>query len=167
MTISTIQPQAGDLILVERKAAISSLIRFGQGLRDREYKWATHAGILVSDTEIVEALGHGVARSPLSKYDGIPHAIVHTEMPPEVRQRVVEFALHAVGRKYGYTEIATLGLYLLTGTRWRMAFDNQLICSALAAEALSRNEIFPFEPLWAMPADLAKFYRVTREAAHA
>ena len=127
-----------DLLLAHRKRPFSYAIALGQRRRDPRYAWA---------------------------YDRIPHVIVDVWAHPAVKRRIVEFAEHAIGRRYGYAEIVSLAVYLTSGTRLRFAMDSQLICSALAAEALSREFIFPFEPLWAMPADLAEFFKVGRPDA--
>lgn len=153
---------AGDLVLVQGTAWTSRRIKAGQRRHDPKWCWATHCAIMVTDTHMVEALTHGVERSPLSKYDHVKHAVVPvTYSDPAVRQRAIDFANHAIGRQYGLLEDASLAVYCYTGTRIRTVLDNQLICSALVAEALSREFIFPFEPLLAMPAHLTKFFGVT------
>ena len=154
-----------DLLLAHRKRPFSYAIALGQRRRDPRYAWATHAGIIRNDHEVIEARAHGVVITPLSEYDRIPHVIVDVWAHPAVKRRIVEFAEHAIGRRYGYAEIVSLAVYLTSGTRLRFAMDSQLICSALAAEALSREFIVPFEPLWAMPADLAEFFKVGRPDA--
>jgi hypothetical protein len=161
----------GDLLLTRRTGIYSRLIGFGQRLRFRgarkKYGYWTHAAIIVKDDgTLVEATGHGVTFGHVDVYKDCPHAIVGATAIDDpwadmVRTKVVAFAAHDVGREYGRLEIACLALYCLTGSAFRLAIDNQMICSALAAEALTRTGvIFPEEPLWMLPAHLAEFYNV-------
>ena len=157
-------PEPGDLMLAHRNGPMSRAVTWGQKLRGYDHRlcYWSHCGIVVEDAALVEALGRGVERTPVSKYIDIDHRFVHTTLDPRARQRVVNFAEHAVGRQYGFTEMASMGLYLASGTRLHWAMDNQLLCSSLAAEALCRTSaIFPKEPLWMLPVDLAVYYGVT------
>lgn len=159
----------GSILFTHRDSLMSKAIVAGQNLRfrgeRRKYAHWSHVAIIVSaEGDIVEALSGGVCRGRAHKYWNtdakirIPEDIWRNE---DAQERVVHFAEHAVGREYGWTENASLGLYLLSGTGLRFGIDGQMNCSGLAAGALSRtNAIFPREPMYMMPADLAEYYDV-------
>jgi hypothetical protein len=159
--------RAGDIVLVHGNTVYSKFISFGQSLHFKgpnHYKYWTHVAVVVSDEgDIVEAIWPCVAKTHISKYDKIDHAVVSISKwaTEDDRQKVVEFALHCVGRHYNAAEIGSLGAYCISGTKFRFGIDNQLICSALGAEALCRTRIiFPEEPLWMFPAHHAQFFGV-------
>lgn len=159
----------GDLVLTHRDALFSRMIAFGQRLRMRgdraKYAHWSHAALIVSkDGDLIEALGNGVTRSHISKYADVEHVVINTTNSLPCRLRVVRFAEHAVGRRYGWLEILSLALYFATAPlpfvpTFRFGLDNQMICSAFAAEALCRTDaIFPDEPLYTYPGELGEYY---------
>lgn len=159
----------GALVLTHRHGFYSGAVTFGQNIRfrgdRRKYAHWSHAAVIVSSNgDIVEALGKGVERNNLVKYAGVDTVVITPSellVPGVTQQRVVNFALHSVGRHYNVVEIGSLGVYLMVGGRFRFGIDNEMICSGLAASALSRtNAIFQHEPVWMMPADLAEYYCV-------
>lgn len=162
--------EVGDLVLTHRDALFSKMIAFGQRRRMRgpraKYAHWSHAALVVStDGDLIEALSGGVERSNISKYAGVQHVVIHTTDSDEVRARVLRFAEHAVGRRYGWLEIVSLGLYFATASvpfvpTLRFGVDNQMICSAFCAETLCRTDaIFPDEPLYTYPGELGEYYR--------
>lgn len=158
--------EPGSLVLTHRPGIYSAGIVWGQQLRfrgeRRKYAHWSHAAIIVaSDGRMVEALEAGVELNHVSKYATRDTRIIHTTSDPLAASRVVNFAMHSVGRHYNNAEIACLASYLATGTQFRFGIDNEMICSGLAASALSRTDaIFPHEPVWMLPADLAEYYDV-------
>ncbi len=77
------------------------------------------------------------------------------------REQAVKFARTCLGMKYGYLDIVSIALSLLTGCKFSFGFDGQAICSGLVARALERtNAIFNRSPSHIMPADLAKYFGV-------
>lgn len=158
----------GSLVLTHRHDFYSSAVTFGQQLRfhgeRRKYAHWSHAAIVVDGLgSIVEALGKGVELNNLVKYAGVDTRVITpwALADPATMQRVVHYAEHCLGRQYGVVEIGSLGVCLVTGGKLHFAVDNQMICSGLAASALSRTDaIFQHEPVWMMPADLGEFYDV-------
>lgn len=152
----------GSFILTHRRSLPSRLIAVGQGIRfrgeRRRYAHWTHAALIVgSRGELVEALGSGVVRSNISKYRDVEYEYVTIPAPATV----VRYAEVMADRheRYGYIEILSLGLQLLTGARVALTTDNHMICSGLVATALERTgAIFPRNAGCMMPADLAEFY---------
>jgi len=156
-------PRPADFILTRRRGLAPALIAVGQRLRypgSECARWS-HAGILTGRGTVVEALTRGVVETPLDAYRDVDHVVVRVDATPEQRRLAVAFADHAVGRRYGWVEIASLVMSLLTGTGLSVNVDNQMICSGLVAECLCRTAaIFPREPARMLPADLAAFYAV-------
>jgi len=165
------QFEPGDFILTHGKSWTSWLIRFGQGLRfwgaDRRYTWWSHAAMIVAaDGALVEALGAGVTRTNISKYRPAEYHLVSISeivASPEDRSEAVAFAEWSVGMPYGYINIVSIAISLLTGGKFTFGFDGQAICSGLVARALERTKaIFNRTPSHIMPADLAMYFQVQR-----
>jgi hypothetical protein len=158
--------EPGDFILTHGNAWTSRLIRFGQRLRfigsDRKYARWNHAAMIVTPNgDLVEALGAGVKRTHISKYEGTEYYLVRIAATAPDRAQVVAFAEWAVAQPYGFLTIVSIGLSLLTGAKFTFSFEGQSICSGLVARALERTQaIFNRTPSHVMPADLAKFFQI-------
>ena len=86
--------------------------------------------------------------------------MVRTDAEPPDREEAVGFAISCKHQEYGYLTIASIGLSLLTGTKFQFGFDGEYICSGLVARAMERTKaIFKRESSHIMPADLAKYYK--------
>lgn len=79
-----------------------------------------------------------------------------------------EFVVHSVLQFRFAAEVASvvwiisIAISLLFGGKFTFGFDGQFICSGLVARSLERtNAIFDRSPSHIMPADLAKYFRVT------
>jgi hypothetical protein len=165
--------EAGDFILTHGDAWTSKLIRFGQRLRihgaDRKFTWWNHAALITSPTgELIEALGAGVTRTNIKKYEPIEYHLVRTGSAHLDRDEMVAFAEWAAGgpdgsgrQRYGYVTIVSIALTLLTGAKFTFSIEGQMICSGLVARSEERGiAIFSRDPTHIMPADLAKYYQV-------
>jgi uncharacterized protein YycO len=162
----------GDFVLTHGDAWTSKLIRFGQRLRihgdDRKYTHWNHAALIVSDGgDLVEALGRGVLRTHLSKYQPTEYHLVRISAGEEDRAQAVAFADWAAGapdgrrQPYGFLTLVSIAYTLVTGGKFTFAIDGQAICSGLVARAMERTgAIFNRTPTHIMPADLAKYYTV-------
>lgn len=160
----------GDFILTHGNSFFSLLIRFGQSLRffgeDKKYTWWSHAAMIVSEHgDLIEALDAGVRETHISRYKATDYHLVKIDdIVGNItdRNKVVTFAKWCVGQRYGWLNIISIGLSLLTGCKFSFGFDGQSICSGLVARALERtNAIFNRSPSNIMPADLAKYFSVT------
>ena len=117
--------------------------------------------IVSDDGDLIEALGAGVKRTKLSKYEQTEYHLVRIEASAEDRGEVVAYAEWCLDQPYGFLTIISIGLGLLTGAKFTFAFDGQTICSGLVARALERTKaIFNRTPSHIVPADLAKFFQV-------
>jgi uncharacterized protein YycO len=156
----------GDFILTHRKQLASDVIALGQrtryrGARATSAHWS-HAALLVGTKgELIEALTKGVCETTLERYRDIEYHVVSVLDTTEDRERACRFAQTLLGREYGWTEIASLSLSVLTGMRLSIGVEDQVICSALVAMALEHAGLdLPREGARCMPADLAFMFGV-------
>jgi len=160
--------EPGDFILTHHHHAVSRLIRLAQKIRGRErrYSYWSHAALIIDrEGNLVEAESKGVVVSPLSKYEQVEYHVVHLGDSADQRDReqAVAFALSLVGKPFGYLDLFSVGLSLLTGAKINVAYESHLTCSALVARALERTSaIFDDEPGHMLPADLARHYGAER-----
>jgi hypothetical protein len=151
-------PKPGDILLVHSTDLQSRLIQIGT----RSF-W-NHVAIAVSADALVEALGGGVAASPVAKYDGRPEGTtrwIDTGRTDDQRALAVAYARSRVGRRYNKAEIASIALGILTGWHFVFGVSGEDICSGLVGEAMERaGATFPKEGTDLTPADLAAFYAV-------
>jgi hypothetical protein len=172
----------GDIILTHSTFLSGKIIRFGQRLRWRgDRRWAAywnHAALVVAaptkafnaknsavetlnSGQIVEALGRGVERNELSKYDDTEYSVIHTELAGEDVLQVLHFAESVLTEKtrYGYLELLSLGLSLLTPPWVQFGTPGTMICSGFVAAALTRaGVIWQVDPAYVMPAHITEFY---------
>jgi hypothetical protein len=158
----------GDFILTHRRALPSRVIAFGQTLRfrgaRRPFAHYTHAAFIAgADGTLLEALGAGITRTSLERYRDVEYHLVQPDASPAERLNMVRYA-EAMWRRhtrYGWVEILSLGLQLLTGARLALTTDGHMICSGFVATALERTDaVFDRNAGCMMPADLAAHYNV-------
>ncbi len=160
------EPQPGDFILTHGSSWTSQLIRFGQALRfrgnDSKFAYWNHCAMVVSEYGgLIEADGIGVKRTALSSYAPKEYVAVRVQTEGQDKDQMVKFAEHALGQKYGFLTVISLGLSLLTGLKFNFGVDDELICSGLVASCLERGwDIFERPCSYMTPADLAKHYQV-------
>jgi uncharacterized protein YycO len=158
--------QPGDFVLVSGTSFWSRVIQLGQRLRihgdDVRYTRWNHAALISSpDGDIIEALRQGVEKRHLSVYQDVPHVIVDTEDAGIDRAEAVRFAQSCVGERYGWVQIVSIALALLTGTKFSFGVAGENICSGLVAKSLERGRaIFDRDSANIAPADLAKYFGV-------
>ncbi len=158
------QAHPGDFVLTHRDALSSKLIALGQRRRfrgaDRGFAhWSHIAGVETGSGGLVEALTSGVVRSPIEKYRDVEYHYVHVSHSDADRAQMARFLAACVGREYGWGEIASLGLALLSGGD-HLGFGNPgtLVCSGLIGQMLCRGDaIFDRDPNRLMPADIAQW----------
>jgi len=151
-------PRPGDYGVVKTNGLVGFLIRVGTMSR-----W-NHAFICVDDNLIVEARPIGATLSPVSKY---PRAAYnqHENISDEQREKIIDFAVKAVGTPYGFIDILViflriLGLRFGSKTRLMSWLGNKdgLICSELVAKAYETADFKLInEPSYIVtPGDLAE-----------
>lgn len=97
-------------------------------------RW-THA-VAVSDGHLVEAVGQGVVRSPLDKYEGRDFLYVHTDLNDAQRAEAAAIWERFVGAKYGFVTDGCIGVTSLTGSKLVFKLAGTMICSGLVAAGL-------------------------------
>lgn len=144
---------------------VSRMIQLGQRLRFRgaraQYAHWNHA-VWVSKDELVEALGHGVTRSPYEKYRDVEFHLVHSNLNESERidgDAFVQYEKH-VHASYGRVTIISIALSLLTGLKFSFGVPGTTICSGLVAAALAAPQ-WREDPSHVMPADLAEYADIT------
>lgn len=165
---ATVRPD--DIILTHGTYWTGHLIRFGQRLRFRgaRRRFATwnHAAVVWDHYTVVEALGHGVTKSPLTKYDDTEYVVIHTggsNMDHRDHEQLARFVKSVLAAKarYGFLEILSLGLTLLIPLPVQFGSPGTMICSGLVASAMTRaGVVWRNSPEYMMPADIAEHYDV-------
>lgn len=156
----------GDFILTHGYDWIGTLIQLGQSLRfngyDTKYAHWSHCALVVSEGgDLIESVAEGVVKSNISKYDSKHYTVVHIDATDTDRAQAVAYAERHVGSTYGYLNVISLGISLLTGLKFSFGFEGEMICSGLVAGALERCDIDTGrECVRTMPADLAKYFGV-------
>lgn len=156
--------EPGDFILTHRQHLVSRMIRVAQKIRGRERKYSywSHAAVIVDrDGSLVEAETRGVVRTNLAKYQEREYHLVRIGDSADQRDRaqVAAFAESLVGQPFGFLDLFSVGLSLLTGAKVNVSYESHLMCSALVARAMERTSaLFDDEPAHMLPADLARHY---------
>jgi hypothetical protein len=168
---TAVAPRVGDFLLTGLKAqgVVSWAIKAGSWLRRYEapYRRFSHAALVIDDDgTLAEALGRGVTRSPLAKYDAANYVLVRTEVGQPDREQILRFA-HSVleaRTRYGFVTIVGLGLFCLAGAQICIQQAGTAICSGFVSDALTRaGYVWPRPPFAMMPADLALYFDVRQE----
>lgn len=173
-------PLPGDLLYCRSSGLVGSIIRFSEEVRyhgwrtaiDHSFRhhqvdpgdvcWGNHIAVCVGD-HLVEALGAGLTRSPLTKYGVtdsmvLPLAAVRPEVTDSERQQVVDFCEHELAAKdrYSWLGIASIAVQLLTPTRIDISVDGAMICSAFGGRAWEHAGVTlaTRSPYTTLPADL-------------
>lgn len=155
--------EAGDFILCHRKGFAAWCIRQGERLHFKPGSRWSHAAFCEDDMFVIEALTHGVRRTPLAAYRNVEYTLVKTHMDPKDAEQAIAYARHLLYEKYGWLEILGVALRFLTPGRWGLYFGSSrtTICSGLVANALTRGDaIFDVEPSTMTPAELASYHNV-------
>lgn len=156
---------AGDVILTHSDYFFSRLIRFGQRIRypDR-FAWANHAALVITDDgELAEALGDGVVRTHIDKYD--PRYYIHIATGEDMTRRDLRQVIYFVQRvlaarqSYGWLTIASVSLSLLTNSKLQFGRNATAICSGFVCEALrAAGYVWPKSAPFMIPADIARYF---------
>lgn len=171
----------GDVLLTHSPDGLfGPLIRFGQRLRyrspdQRPYAWFNHAAVIVSPFEdgsprLAEALSGGVQLTRADRYDAEWFAYIDVAASEDDRRKTCAYAerVAALRPRYGWVQIVSIALSLLTGARLTLGVDGTEICSAFAAKSLRpagywwerRGNVI--DETYLTPADLAVSFHTER-----
>jgi hypothetical protein len=132
-----------DIILTSSPGILGSLIKYFQKENNESPSKVSHCGIMVDDTNIVEALAHVMKRSVKGGYGSKSSSSLSVFRPLNLseneKQVILTKAASYVGRTYGYFKIAMHSLDWATGGHYlfrRIAgMDKYPICSWVVAHA--------------------------------
>ncbi|MDP9479522.1 MAG: hypothetical protein M3R38_28275 [Actinomycetota bacterium] len=163
--IGAAKPEPGDFLLTRGDYWSSKIIRLGQRLRySKAHSYYNHAALVIDDQGgIAEALGDGVVKSYISKYQDSAYYLVKIEASEEDREQIVRYADSVLAARYwyGWLTIVSVGLSLLTGGSLVFARASTAICSGFVSDALVRaGYIFPKPSAFMIPADLAEYFDI-------
>jgi hypothetical protein len=142
-----------------------SLSLLHAGVPRDQRKWLsrwTHA-VAVGDGTLIEAVGKGVVRSPLDKYEGKDFLYVHTDLTDDQRAEAVAIWDSFVGFKYGFLTDACIGFTALTGSSLRVKLAHTMICSGLVCAGLGIHQ-YADDPSFVRPDQLAAYHGIDGNA---
>lgn len=102
-------PQPGDYGLTTQGTWVSAWVNLGQALLGDGSRF-THAFVVVSETEAVEAWSTGARRVLLSRYEGKSLTYSHLDLTPEQREVIVATASSLIGTPYSFFDYFSLAL---------------------------------------------------------
>ena len=167
----------GDFLLIRnpatvwgRSGTVDGLIRYGEYLRyrragvgraqARQLALWSHA-VAVAKGSLIEAVGKGVVRSPLSKYTDADFLYVRTDLTDAQRDDAAAFLEFMVGTRYAYLTDVAIGLSALTGTKLVLMRRGQCICSGLVAAMLG-TYAWRADPAFVTPSDLSTYHGISQ-----
>lgn len=179
--VSKLEPGAeapwrpGDFLLTKnldpwntKNGILSAAIRTGEWLRFRSTRsvmpnpWQWNHAVCVGDGHLIEALGAGVVRSPLDRYDAKHRVYVATDLNDTERADCVAYWESMVGTEYGFITVAFAGFHLVTGLHFAAGNTKQVICSGLAAAGLGIYQ-WRANPSCVSPTELAIYHDIKPE----
>jgi hypothetical protein len=129
----------GDFILCHRSGFTSWCIRAGERLRFRR-ALVSHAAFCETDVTLIEALTHGIKRTPLAYYRQTQYYVVRTRLWPLDAVQARNFAQSCVGDRYGFLIDLGVALRFLTpGKGLWFGMNGTEMCSGLVAQAQVRG----------------------------
>jgi hypothetical protein len=145
----------GDIVLIHNKDVASDAIDQGQKLLAltepslKDFTWVTHTAYVRSagpDPAISEMGFEGYHRARLSKYEHVPHAVVHFDFTDAQRAATRENDDAMAGVSYGWAQYVPLILDGLTDAKFEGSWGSSIICSTHVTLALMGGGLFPDRP---------------------
>jgi len=130
--------QPGDFILTHGTSLFDSLIQLFTMSH-----WNHTALIVDSKGSIMELVEQGIKKHSIKKYDKQEVFIVKTDFGEQDRKEILDYAYAMLKRhqNYGFFQIASITLKIITKSRLIIKLDGTQICSEFVANALSRGGI--------------------------
>ena len=141
MAAASISLLPGDIVLVRSKGIFAWLIRQFTRTAGEKRTMVNHVGVMVDQTNLVEALQTTMKHDLRSRYAGSAKAQIAIYrwigLTDDQRAAVATKAVSYVGRKYGWLKILAHGLDRIIGGRnffrWLAREDKYPICSWVVA----------------------------------
>ncbi len=157
-------PKQGDILLFHGTAFVDRLIQVGERIRDTKAAsyWNHAAYCLDGEGTIIQATGKGVEIADVATTNFLDVAVIPNPLGPIDTAQAIAFALSCKNVEYGYLEIVSIGLDLLTPHFVHFKSGDTLICSELVARCLEHGGwISPkLDTSHVMPSDLATWFHV-------
>lgn len=130
--------QPGDFILTHGTSLFDSLIQLFTMSH-----WNHTALIVDSKGSIMELVEQGIRKHNIHKYDKQEVFIVRTQFFELDRKQILDYAYTMLKRhqKYGFFQIASITLKIITKSRLIIKLDGTQICSEFVANCLARGGI--------------------------
>ncbi|MCL6599221.1 MAG: hypothetical protein K6T81_10825 [Alicyclobacillus macrosporangiidus] len=135
------EPKPGDLLLCYADSLLGEVIEeveeiglIRQGIRPpRGLQIYSHVAVYVGDGYVIEALGNGLVKSPVSKYFGKAD-VWSRDVDDTTRARIVgqAYRMLEAGYKYGYWDLFVQFMWLVFGLRIPWNSKHSIICSVFA-----------------------------------
>lgn len=147
--MNTYTPQPGDYFLTQITGFSGFLIRIAQALTGDASRY-THAGVILDDDTVVEAMPSGAQIVPLADIltrDTL--AFSRFDLTDDQRAAIVVEARKLEGVRYSFLDYLLLGLLSIgikpPKLRKAVHGSGHMICSQLVDKAYNRAEIYLFE----------------------
>jgi len=148
-----------------KQGYLSAAIRLGEWIRFHNVRseipqpWRWNHAVCVGDGHLIEAVGAGVVRSPLDRYDEVHRLYVATDLDESEREDCVAYWESMVGRKYGFVTVVGSGFRLVTGLSLMVGDPQRVICSGLVAGGLGIYR-WRSNPSGVSPTELAIYHNM-------
>ncbi|HEY8311767.1 MAG TPA: hypothetical protein VIG47_14480 [Gemmatimonadaceae bacterium] len=152
--------------MAEDAASVNILLVSESDWQSRAIQMATHgiynhAGVLMSDGTLIEALSTGIVRTQPPYYTNVKTATAIFPVDAEDKAAADKWLLTVVGDKYDLWNIVAFGVNFLTNGNVILGQKNEYICSALAAEYVTRAGFEGFgDPRSISPNDIARMAKI-------
>ena len=138
------------------------MIEFGERIRDgKEAAKFSHAAWIMDDKgRLLEATGKGITWGYVSGYKNCK--VVDSGMSKDDRLQACHFALSQYGVRYGYLDILSIAVNILTPPVVDFTATNSSICSEFVVRCLEHGGFIIPEHKAAsqtMPSDLAMWFK--------
>lgn len=164
------QPQSGDFGFVHHDTSTGKLIRVGERAKyhDKDpesdrwkgYAYWNHMFFCLGDGEIAEAVGGGVKRHPVSGYDGVPWVHVRPTLRLAEITAATFVAKTLEGESYDFLALPFIFLKFLTNMNINVGVGDSQFCSGFVATCLFKPYIWPQDPTFMSPADMASSCKI-------
>ena len=165
----SVQPKPGDLLLVHAPSVYQDAIEFAERISlfrqgahpPRGHPVYGHVAVYIGEGYILEALGRGLTRSPITKYAGSAD-IWTRQISRSSRDRIVlrAIAMWRARFRYSWLLIGILAVRLLFG--WRLPWHQRgsLVCSVYGYDCWAADKVQIAASRACSPEDIAVYGRL-------
>lgn len=131
--------EPGDIVLVHGAGFISRVIEFGERIRmsKNESFWSHAAFVVNSDGDTLEATGKGIASNNVKNYRR--YKVIRMNMNQIDVAQCLTYAKSMKGTAYGWLDILSIAVNILTPNIINFQTPKSLICSQFVAQCLEHG----------------------------